>query len=215
MSETEATGVRAQIAVSEPEGCPIAAASSTADAPVSDVSWSDAGSGSVTEQFRVETRDASPDGGARPVVDRDGGTVYEVEREREGCVCETIESLACPVADVRAEEGTLVVTLHLGGVDRLRAVVGELRERYDGVSVRYLARGAGDADPESLVPVDVGRLTDRQREAIETAYEMGYFEYPREANASEVAEAMDIGPSTLIEHLTAAQSKLMGDLFEH
>jgi hypothetical protein len=214
MSRTEATGVRAQIAVSEPEGCPVATASRTADAPVGDVSRSEAGDGSVTEQFRVETRDRSPDGGAKPVFGRDGGTVYRTERESEGCVCETVESLGCPVADVRADGGTLVLTLTLDDADRLRTVVGELRERHEGVSVRYLARGAGEADPESLVPVDLARLTDRQREAIETAYGMGYFEYPREANASEVAAAMDIGPSTLIEHLTAAQSKLLGDLVE-
>lgn len=214
MSGTETTGVRAQIAVREPDGCPIASASRTAGAPVGDVSWGRSATGTVTEQFRVEDGEATATGGATAVFDGDDGTVYQVDRETEGCVCETVESLGCPVADVSAEDGTLVLTLTLDDVDRLRTVVGELRERHEGVSVRYLARGADDADPESLVPVDLGRLTDRQREAVETAFEMGYFEYPRGANASDVAEAMDIGPSTLIEHLTAAQSKLLGDLIE-
>ena len=55
-------------------------------------------------------------------------------------------------------------------------------------------------------------LTDPQREALRTAYEMGYFEYPRDANASEVAAALDIQRSTFTEHLNAAQSKLLDEL---
>jgi predicted DNA binding protein len=56
------------------------------------------------------------------------------------------------------------------------------------------------------------RLTDRQREVLRTAHEMGYFEYPRGANAGEVATALDIEPSTFTEHLNAAQSKLLDEL---
>jgi hypothetical protein len=64
------------------------------------------------------------------------------------------------------------------------------------------------------VPVDLERLTDRQREVVETAYRMGYFEYPRETNASGVAAELGIEPSTLAEHLAAAQSKLLGAVLD-
>ena len=74
--------------------------------------------------------------------------------------------------------------------------------------------GRDGEDDGALVPVDVGRLTDRQREVLETAYGMGYFEYPRGANASEVAGELGIEPSTLAEHLAAAQSKLLAELLE-
>ena len=56
--------------------------------------------------------------------------------------------------------------------------------------------------------VDRGVLTDRQREVLRVAFEMGYFERPRETNAEAVAAALGIAPSTLAEHLAAAQSKL-------
>ncbi|MFW6000412.1 MAG: helix-turn-helix domain-containing protein, partial [Halorubrum sp.] len=52
-------------------------------------------------------------------------------------------------------------------------------------------------------------LTDRQCEVLRTAYRMGYFERPRDANASEVADALDISPSTFAEHLATAQRKLL------
>jgi predicted DNA binding protein len=38
---------------------------------------------------------------------------------------------------------------------------------------------------------------------------MGYFERPRDANASAVADALDISPSTFAEHLATAQRKLL------
>jgi hypothetical protein len=71
------------------------------------------------------------------------------------------------------------------------------------------ADGDGERD---LVPVDRGRLTERQAEVLSTAYEMGYFEYPRDSNATEVAAELGIRPSTFTEHLSAAQSKLLEDL---
>lgn len=215
MSGTTEAGIRARVAVRDPDGCPVATASAAADGQAGDVSWTGGSGGEVTEQFRLSDPDGDPPGGVDRVFDvgRDG--IYQFERSADGsCVCETVESLSCPVSDVRGVDGSLVLTLHLDELDRLREVVGRLRERYDGVTVRYLARdGAGDGS-ERLVPVDLGRLTDRQREVLETAHGMGYFEYPRGANASEVAAALDIGPSTLIEHLTAAQSKLLGDLLD-
>jgi len=47
---------------------------------------------------------------------------------------------------------------------------------------------------------------------LETAYRMGYFEYPRSANATEVAEALGVGLSTLAERLAAAQGRLLDEL---
>jgi hypothetical protein len=57
--------------------------------------------------------------------------------------------------------------------------------------------------------VDRAALTDRQREVVTTAHQLGYFERPRDANATEVAEHLDISRATFAEHLAAAQSKLL------
>jgi predicted DNA binding protein len=42
---------------------------------------------------------------------------------------------------------------------------------------------------------------------------MGYFDSPRQSNATEVAESLGIGPSTLADHL-AAESKLVGQTID-
>ena len=53
-------------------------------------------------------------------------------------------------------------------------------------------------------------ISDRQREALRTAAEMGYFDVPRDASLSEVAEALDISASSLSERLRRGQNALIG-----
>jgi hypothetical protein len=55
-------------------------------------------------------------------------------------------------------------------------------------------------------------LTDRQREVIETAFEMGYYEIPRRTTHADIAAALDRSGSTIDEHLRKAESRLMEQL---
>ena len=55
----------------------------------------------------------------------------------------------------------------------------------------------------------LAELTDRQREVVESAYETGYYEVPREATATEVAAELDLDSSTVVEHLQRAERNLM------
>ena len=57
------------------------------------------------------------------------------------------------------------------------------------------------------------RLSERQRDAIEAAIELGYYEVPRDATQAEVATAIDCAPSTAAEHLRKAESKLVSAVF--
>lgn len=56
------------------------------------------------------------------------------------------------------------------------------------------------------------RLSDRQREAIDAALELGYYEIPREASHEDVAAAIDCAPSTAAEHLRKAESTLLSSI---
>ncbi|WP_458210705.1 helix-turn-helix domain-containing protein [Haladaptatus sp. NG-SE-30] len=48
-------------------------------------------------------------------------------------------------------------------------------------------------------------LTDRQSEALETAYWSGFFEWPRESNGQEIAESLGVSQPTFNRHLRAAE----------
>lgn len=203
------TGVRTELAVENPSTCPVARASTEFDGPATDVTWTGE-DGSVTEQFTAPGTDGVED--FETAFDYGTRRVYEFERDAtDPCVCEFIQESLGPVTEVHARDGTLHVTIHAPDVDRLRETIVDLREQFGAVSMEYLVGSREDDDGE-VVPVDLGRLTDRQREVIETAHGMGYFDYPREANATEVAETLGIDPSTFAEHLGAAQAKLFEEL---
>jgi predicted DNA binding protein len=74
-----------------------------------------------------------------------------------------------------------------------------------GLSTELRALGPYDGTQE---PTD--ELTDRQREVIQTAFDMGYFEVPRSVSADEIADELGLDQSTVVEHLQRAERNLLG-----
>jgi hypothetical protein len=211
-----ADGIRATVSFTDPGECPIADASATAEGTIRQVSTSvalSATAGSVTEFLAAGAQPARDD--IEAVFDYGEETVYRVAHEgTAGCPCECLGEFGCPVHRYAATDGTLTLVFHADEFERLQTVMGELQERYPPVDVRRLLRPPMEGTPEERVFVNRGRLTDRQLEALTTAHEMGYFQRPRGANASEVAAELDITQSTFTEHLMAAQRKLLKDVLE-
>lgn len=58
------------------------------------------------------------------------------------------------------------------------------------------------------------QLTERQQEVLAAAHSAGYYEWPREHTAEEVASELGISPATLHEHLRTAEQKLIASFFE-
>lgn len=57
-------------------------------------------------------------------------------------------------------------------------------------------------------------LTDRQREVLHVAYELGYYDVPRGASMSEIAEELGVDDSTVAEHLQRAEHNLFEALLD-
>ncbi|MGA9400187.1 helix-turn-helix domain-containing protein [Haladaptatus sp.] len=55
-------------------------------------------------------------------------------------------------------------------------------------------------------------LSDRQREALLAAFDLGYYEHPRRATHEDVAARLDCAPNTASEHLQKAEIKLVTDV---
>lgn len=62
-------------------------------------------------------------------------------------------------------------------------------------------------DGETEPPGD--GLTDRQHEALRTAYELGFFDIPRQTSLEEIADELDIAASSVSERLRRAQTQLI------
>jgi len=78
----------------------------------------------------------------------------------------------------------------------------EFWQRNGGFHLHRLTR-QGDAEQ----PGD--GLTDRQMEALRTAYELGYFDIPRRASLEDVATQLGISASSASERLRRAQTQLI------
>lgn len=211
-------GIRAEVRIDSPPECLVAAASQATGTESTSVSWtgSTEEDGEVVEEFLLEswTGDQPPeiDG---PTEDLevsfryDSMTAMRFHRSVDRtCPCEFIEQFGSPVREVFARDGSLVVVFHVPSIERLQDILAGLKETWSDISVDRLLRSDGARDVKKMVLVDRGELTERQREVLLTAHEMGYFDYPKRANAGEVADALDINPTTFSEHLSAAQRKL-------
>lgn len=84
--------------------------------------------------------------------------------------------------------------------------ISETLREYEevGVSVE-LAKLSDYEGPTKTLDV----LTDRQKEVVQTAYGMGFYEVPREASTADIAAELDIDTSTVAEHLQRAERNLL------
>lgn len=114
---------------------------------------------------------------------------------------------AIPV--IRRHNGFLCGVDRAFGTERIFDVLTFTREDVQAIS----------ADLEELGVVTIERLVDvgerpadlssRQLEVIQTALEAGYFDWPRNAEAADIAADLDITHPTFLEHLRKAERKLL------
>ena len=118
-----------------------------------------------------------------------------------------IESLS-----ITGTSGRLVA--RVASSNDIRSVVDALQSTDDGLTLVAQRERERDIQTEAAFRAQLESvLTDRQREAAQTAYFAGFFEWPREHSGQEVAEMMDISQTTFTQHLRAAENKLFAALF--
>lgn len=209
------SGIRATVEFDDPGVCPLAELSAAAETTIDSVSVSvrpTDGADGVTE-FPLDA-DADPDVDAEltPVFAHGSTRRYRlVHGDEPTCPCECLGTFGTPVARYVAREGTLTLVFHAADYDELKRLVADLRERFPAVDIKRFVRSPGGGSRDRVL-VDRGKLTPRQLEVLETAHRMGYFDRPRRANATEVADELGISPSTFGEHLAAAETKLLDDV---
>lgn len=72
----------------------------------------------------------------------------------------------------------------------------------DGVDLELVSTGPYRPEVDHVF----ADLTARQREVLETALDLGYYENPREATQADVAETVGIEPGTVGQHLRNVES---------
>lgn len=215
---TATNGIRATVEFRNENICPIASASgqakTTVDSVSANVCLADTDNGTLEVSLSGDPPD---DDEFTPVFSYGASGRYRLDRGGPSvdCPCECLGSLGCPVAEYTASDGVVTLVFHAADFDELQTLIETLQEQFPSAEVKRFVQSATTADdPDDAVFVDRSRLTARQREVVRTAYTLGYFAQPRQANASEVAAELGITQSTFSQHLTSAEEKLFEQLLE-
>ncbi|MDS0281009.1 bacterio-opsin activator domain-containing protein [Haloarcula onubensis] len=116
---------------------------------------------------------------------------------------------------VSVTDGELALKVTLAVDADVRAFVDRLERSCEHVRLtarrhRPTATGPRGGIRDSLE----AELTDRQLEALRTAYGSGFFEWPRETTGEGVAEMLGVAQPTVNRHLRVAQRKLLELVFD-
>lgn len=130
------------------------------------------------------------------------GTSYVRTDTREGaCPCAVLSNFDCVRSLEEIRDGRLIFSVAIPNRECLPDVVGRLRENGFSVSVEQIRN---EMQHEASAPP----LTDKQREAFETAIEVGYYEQPRGGDLGDIADQLDITASAVSQRLTAVKRRL-------
>lgn len=150
----------------------------------------------------------------RTIREREDGGLLEWPVSNETILGKLVEHGA-NVLQASVEDGTGRFVVELASSSEARSLVDPLKREFPETWIE--AKREHDRpieQAEGVTEQSVKNLTDRQQEALEAAYRAGYFDWPRESTAEEVANTLDISAPTLHAHLRKAESSLLAELFD-
>ena len=165
------------------------------------------------ETLLEHARDAAGVVTAEAIVNTDDGCLLElvVTGSLLGMVA---EHGAMPRTAV-AEDGTTRVTVELAYEAEARELFDLVEAQHPGAELlEYHERERPVETRQDFTAALADQFTDRQETALRTAYHGGFFDWPRDVDGNELAEAMAISRPTYHQHLRAAQQKVFRQLFE-
>ena len=112
--------------------------------------------------------------------------------------------LVMPPLDYKRDGSTTFSVF--GPIDEVPASIEEVPPPFE-VTV---GKGSGMGSTPGLVET---LLSPRQREAVEVAIDVGYYDIPRAGDYEAIAMRMECAPSTAAEHLRKAEAKILRAAF--
>jgi PAS domain S-box-containing protein len=165
------------------------------------------------ERLAALAREDSDVTAVKLITDHEDGCLLELTVEDS--LLATLTEFGAVPREVVGEDGTTRFTVELPYEGEAREVFDLVERRYPSTDlVGYHERERPVETRQEFRAALSERFTDRQETALRTAYLGGFFEWPRDIDGNELAEAMDISRPTYHQHLRAAQRKVFEELFE-
>lgn len=135
----------------------------------------------------------------------------------EGCLCPLLCGDGFAPVELSVDSGSLVIGAYADDRQTLSEATTRLEEGVERWRLRQLTTTANEDSVPGTVEGHVEQLTltEKQREAVQTAVDMGYYDRPREASLGDLADRLGVTRSALSQRLNAVESKLVTDLSEH
>lgn len=173
-----------------------------------------AASGTTVEQLEAAAADHPEIVGVTGVADRDDEQLVEVTLA-ESSLAEQLAELGAVLRSVRVESGSGRATVELSASSEVRTFVERVLSAPPDTELLARRERVGQLQtPHEYRSILEERLTDRQHEALQTAYYGGFFEWPRDATGEDVAAALGIAQPTFLQHLRTAERKLLAAFFD-
>lgn len=118
------------------------------------------------------------------------------------------------VSNVTISGAGTTMTVHIAADQEVSAVIDRITAAEpDAEMLRRRQRMRPDRSVDRLFQSLPDTLTERQRTVLDTAYFMGYFDWPRRNSGPEVADCLGVSSSTFHQHLRKAERKLLDAVF--
>ncbi|MDJ1430706.1 bacterio-opsin activator domain-containing protein [Halostagnicola sp. A-GB9-2] len=127
----------------------------------------------------------------------------------------TLTEYGVTVLETVVENGTATIAAECAGAADVRTIVDGLRSAFPDSEL--IGKREAERTVQTAYEFREGledRLTDRQESALRAAYFGGYYDWPRESTAEEVADAMGVSSPTLHNHLRKGQHELLRTFFD-
>jgi len=197
------------------DNCPLATASEAAGVTINASLPLLREDGSALLRFSAEPNDALTE-----TLDNNDRIAYLHRSESDGrvnyrcvsyqpCIVHDLINVGFIVESLTYREGGAFLSGTVVGNDVLRAVLKAASQTV-GVRLERVYTLQSKDDTSIAQPWE---LTSAQEESLRRAFEMGYFEVPREVTAAEVASDLGISTTAFSERLHRAQNSLFSQLF--
>ena len=151
--------------------------------------------------------------GCRLIHDGEGRCTIELRLSTSSV--RTLANHGATIRDVSIADGVGTCLVEASQNANVRELVEALTvacENADLVARREVDREVKTATERRTRILD--KLTDRQLTTLRIAYYGGFFEWPRESTGEDIADAMDISPPTMHQHLRKGLNSILGEFFE-
>jgi hypothetical protein len=142
-------------------------------------------------------------------------------KEKDGSFVVFIEGKSCvppPPKNIKPFHIMMSKPPEFLGIDKMKAeVIGKEKEMQKFLNYTSTVNGrpfklTGLSALEPRQESHLASLTSKQRQALITAYSLGYYDVPRKVSSEEVSRHLNMDKSTFVEHLRKAERKIVAEV---